>query len=80
MLSGVKAAIVKSFVGSIASSNDTKTTVLGIAAGAVVAAQIDFGKLLKGDGTEIGKAAGAVVAALIGYYTNKPDQASPERK
>jgi hypothetical protein len=64
MLTFAKAAFAKSFVGKIAADNDHKTTILGLAAAALIA----------GDGNELGKAAGAVVAGLIGYYTNKPSK------
>jgi hypothetical protein len=74
MLTFAKAAFAKSFVGSLAKDNDKKTTLLGIAAGALVASQLDWGKLIQADGAECGKAAGAVVAVLIGYYTNKPSK------
>lgn len=74
MLTFVKAAFAKSMVSKLANDNDTKTTILGLAASAVITSQIDFGKLLSGDSTEIGKAAGAVIAALIGYYTNKANK------
>jgi hypothetical protein len=73
MLTGVKARIIKAFVGSIAKSNDTRTTIMGIVAAALIAAQLDWTALLKGDPDQIGMAAGAVVAALWGYWTNKPD-------
>lgn len=67
----IKVPFIKSCLGRIASSNDTKTTVLGVVAAAVLASEIDYGKLLNGDGGEIGKVVGVVVVALIGYYTNK---------
>jgi hypothetical protein len=70
---------MRSILKSIA-SNDKKTTVLGIVAGALLAAQIDFGALINGDSTAIGQAAGVVVATLIGYYTNKPDRAKTEQQ
>ena len=76
MVTFVKAAFAKGLLGKVASDNDTKTTVLGLAAGALLAGQIDFGKLMAGDSGEIGKAAGCVVAAAIGYYTNKPNKAA----
>lgn len=78
MLTGVKARIIKAFIGSIARSNDTRTTIMGIVAAGLIAAQLDWTALLKGDPDQIGLAAGAVVAALWGYWTNKPDR--PHKK
>lgn len=73
MLTFVKADFAREAVKRIAASNDHKTTILGVVAGLLIAAQLDWGKLVNGDSVEMGKAAGAVVAGLVGYYTNKPD-------
>jgi len=78
MLTAVKARIIRAFINSIARSNDTRTTIMGIVAAGLIAAQLDWTALLKGDPDQIGLAAGAVVAALWGYWTNKPDR--PENK
>ena len=51
--------------------NDGKTTFLGVAGAALMAASINWAKLFAGDSGEIGKAAGALVVAALGYYTNK---------
>jgi len=80
MLTGVKARIIKAFISSIARSNDTRTTIMGIVAAALIAAQLDWTALLKGDPDQIGMAAGAVVAALWGYWTNKPDGQEKSKK
>lgn len=74
MLAFVKADFAKALLGRLAKDNDTKTTLLGIAAAALIAAQLDWGKLVAGDSAELGKAAGAVVAGLLGFYTNKKDK------
>lgn len=74
MMNWIKARIVRSFLSSLAKSNDTRTTILGIVAASLIAAQLDWGKLLQGDPDQIGMAAGAAVAALFGYWTNKHDQ------
>jgi len=74
MLTAVKARIIRAFINSIARSNDTRTTIMGIVAAGLIAAQLDWTALLKGDPDQIGLAAGAVVAALWGYWTNKPDR------
>jgi hypothetical protein len=74
MLTFIKADFTKALLSRVAASNDTKVTILGIAAGGLLAANLDWGKLFHGDSAELGKAVGAVVAVLIGYYTNKPDK------
>lgn len=74
MLTFVKADFAKALAGTLAKNNDRKTTLLGIAAAALIGSQIDWSKLVNGDATALGQAAGAIVAALIGYYTNKPDK------
>lgn len=79
MLTTLKINFVKACLGGLAKSNDTKTTVLGLAAAALIGAQLDWAKLLHGDPQALGEAVGAVVAALIGYYTNKPDN-KPDKK
>lgn len=73
MINAIKTSIAKGVLGKLADDHDTKTTALGIAAAALLAGNIDYGKLFAGDGQEIGKAIGAVIAAGIGYYTNKPN-------
>ena len=75
MLTFVKADFAKAMLGRLANSNDTKATILGLAAGGLLTANLDWGKLLHGDSAQLGQAAGAVIAVLIGYYTNKPDKA-----
>jgi len=75
MFSGIKNAVIKNYLGKL--SNDHKTTVLGIALGALQASQVDFVKLMGGDHTEIIKAAGAVFMAVLGYYINKMDPPKP---
>lgn len=73
MLTFLKVDFTKAILGRVASSNDTKATVLGAIAGALLVANLDWGKLFAGDAGQIGQAVGAVIAVLIGYYTNKPD-------
>lgn len=74
MLTFLKADFAKALLGRVARDNDTKTTVLGIMAGGLLAANLDWGKLLAGDPNQIGNAAGAVIAVLVGYYINKPNK------
>jgi hypothetical protein len=73
MLNFIKADFAKGILAEIAGSNDTKTTILGVLAGALLAARLDWGKLLAGDSAAIGQATGACIAVAIGYYTNRPD-------
>lgn len=54
-----------------AMNTDKGTTILGVVIGGVVAANIDYSKLLAGDHTEVSKGIGAVVIALFGWLTNK---------
>lgn len=55
-------------------SNDAKTTLLGIAAGGLLAANLDWAKLFNRDRAELAKAGGAVIVAMLGFYTNKPSE------
>lgn len=70
----IKGDIIKSALKKVAGSNDTKTTVLGVAAAGVIAAQIDWNKLFQKDPAQIGLLIGTIVTAVFGYYTNKVDQ------
>lgn len=72
MFTFVKADFTKALLGKVARDNDTKTTLLGFVAAGLLAANLDWGKLIQGDSTQIGQAVGAAVAVAIGYYTNKP--------
>ena len=75
MFAFVKADFLKSIVGTVAKSNDHKTTLLGaLAASIMMGTQVDWGKLVNGDSSEIGKVVGAVIVGLIGYLTNKKDK------
>lgn len=76
----VAVTAVKSALRKFASDNDAKTTLLGVLASGILAADIDFGKLFTGDVTEITKAVSAVVALLLGFYTNRPDKEVSDAK
>lgn len=54
-----------------AMSNDAKTTLLGLVLGALTASNLDWGKLVSGDKTQVKLAVGAVVVTAFGYLTNK---------
>jgi hypothetical protein len=74
MFTFIKTDFMKSFLGHLLHSNDTKTTVLGLVIAAVLADKtLDWGKLLNCDSNELGKVVGILAVVLIGYYTNKPN-------
>jgi len=69
----IKSDIIKTVLKKVSSDPDTQTTVLGVAGGALLAANVDWGKVIgQHDGVEIGKAVGALIVAIFGFYTNKP--------
>lgn len=72
----IEGTILGTVVKKIAAS-EPRTTILGTVLGGVVLAQIDYGKLLAGDPTQIGNAVAAIVVAVIGYYTNHPSLTQP---
>jgi len=58
-------------------NNDTITTVLGAILAVVLAASnVDYSKLVEGDPREIGKMVSSALVALLGYFTNKKDEAA----
>jgi hypothetical protein len=61
--------IVKTIIDKIAKS-EPRTTVLGFVLAGVIAAQVDYSKLMQKDPVQIGNLIGAIVTALLGYYTN----------
>jgi hypothetical protein len=54
--------------------SDVLTTILGIALGGLLAANVDPGKLVEGDKTEGAKALGSVLFVAYGWLTNKVNQ------
>lgn len=54
-------------------NNDKKGTILGVVLSALIALQVDYGKVLHLDPAECGKVAAAITTALLGYYMNKKD-------
>jgi hypothetical protein len=67
----IKAQIVKTTLSNLANNNDLKTTILGVVLAGVQASNLDYGKLLQGDSTQIANAITAVLLAVFGYFTNK---------
>lgn len=57
-------------------NTDKLTTTLGTLIGIIVAANIDWSKLISGDVGEISKLIGAVLVAIHGWATNKPGNSS----
>jgi hypothetical protein len=77
MLDGIKrrlgGAALLSLLKSLASSADTRTTVTGILAGAVVALPgLELDKLLAGDPQQIARVVAGLLVAGIGYLATKP--------
>jgi hypothetical protein len=64
--------LIVSFLNRLVTNPDTQTSALGITAGAIIAANVDYGKVIANDHGEQGKLLGAVVVGLFGYLTNKP--------
>lgn len=56
------------------------TTISGATVASVIAANIDYSKLLQGDPTQIGLAIGAVATGVLGYYTNHSKVVNPAPK
>lgn len=62
---------ISNTVKDVAKSPDHQATAVGAIGAGLIAANIDYGKLLQGDSTEIGKAVGATVLAVVGYFFNR---------
>jgi formate/nitrite transporter FocA (FNT family) len=73
--SSIKGMMLKSFINKLA-SNDNKVTILSMVASTIIAAKVDYGKLVNLDPNEVGNMVGAIVIAVLGYYTNKPNKES----
>jgi hypothetical protein len=64
---------IVSVLKSLAGSNDTKTTITGIVAGAVVAIPgLDWSQVLAGDPMSIARLLSGFVIAQVGYLATKP--------
>lgn len=60
-------------------NTDTVTTVVGLVAGAVLASEVDYVKLvLEQDRVELGKVITAVSMALLGWLSNKKGKQTRE--
>jgi hypothetical protein len=76
----IKSAFVKSYLGKLSNSNDTKATLIGVIAAGLLASGLDWGKIFEKDPQEIGKLVGSITIALLGYWTNKKDKIKEEVK
>lgn len=65
----VKGKIIGTIVDKLAQS-EPRTTLAGAALASIVAANIDYNKLVQGDSQQIGNAVAAVIVVLLGYWTN----------
>jgi len=73
----LKALFTKSFLKKLAGDNNSKTTLLGFLAAALLAANVEWSKVLAGEPAEIGQAAAVLIAALWGWFTNRPEKPKP---
>lgn len=76
MLARLKRALgaraLGSILSSLATSADTRTTVIGMAAGALIAAQgLDLQRLMDGDAAQIARASAAMAVAMLGWLATK---------
>lgn len=65
----VKGKIFQTVIDKLAQS-EPRTTVGGMALAGIVAANIDYPKLIQGDPQQIGNLAAAIIVAVLGYYMN----------
>jgi hypothetical protein len=77
MLDGLKRKVAATAVGallkSLATSNDTKTTIVGIVAGALLAVPgLKMDALVTGDPVAIAHVVAGLLLAVIGYLATKP--------
>lgn len=76
--SSIKGSVLGSAIKKVADS-ESRTTLLGFAAAAILADKIDYGKLFEGDPQQIGNLVGVIVVAVFGYFTNHP-KVTPDAK
>lgn len=72
----IKGKILGTVISKVAAS-EPRTTIAGAALGGLIAAQIDYNKLLQGDPQQIAAAIAAVIVAVWGYFTNHPKATPP---
>lgn len=69
LVGAVKNKVIGNIIAKLAAS-EPKTTLLGAALAALIAANVNYDKLLQFDPQEIAKAVAALLVALLGYFTN----------
>lgn len=79
MLDGVKRRVAGVAMGamlkSLASDKDTRTTITGLIAGAIVAIPgLDWSKVIVGDPAQIAKLVSGLLIALIGFWATKANR------
>jgi primosomal replication protein N len=68
----VAASVVTSFLKSLATSKDTRTTIVGLIVGAVLALPgLDIEALISGDPNQVAKVAAGLGIWAIGFLTTK---------
>ena len=67
--SSVKGKILSVAVNKLAAS-EPRTTLAGAILGGIVAANIDYGKLVQKDPQQVGNLVAAIAVVLLGYWSN----------
>jgi hypothetical protein len=72
----VKGSILRRVIENVRAS-EPRTSALGAVLGGIVAANIDYNKLLQGDPQQIGNLVAAIVVVLLGWFTNHSKYMAP---
>lgn len=72
----VNGKIIGVVIDKVAKS-EPRTTAAGVILGGIVAANVDYAKVLQKDPQQIGNLIGAVAVAALGYYTNHKKLQTP---
>lgn len=73
----VKGTILGNVISRVAAS-EPRTTIAGATLSGLIAAQIDYNKLIQGDPQQIAAAIAAVIVAVFGWFTNHSKVVAPE--
>jgi len=63
--------LVVGLLRGLAGSEDTRTTLAGLVAAAVIASSVDLDRLLAGDAVSIAHAISAILVAVLGYFATR---------